>query len=295
MTALEHAARWPAPAKLNLFLHVLGRRADGYHEIETAFQLIDLCDELRIATNTAGRIERLASPPGIPFESDLCLRAAHALRAAVDRPELGAAIALEKRIPIGGGLGGGSSDAATVLLVLDLLWGLDLGLERLCEVGLGLGADVPVFVRGETAFAQGVGERITPIALPQRYFLVLDPGQHVATGEVFQAPDLTRDSAPITIPRLLDPGATRNDLEAVVRRRYPAVAAALEWLAEFAPARLTGSGGCVFAVFDARPGAEAAALRCPPQWRAFVARGLAHSPLRASLEAMRAKLRGGIG
>ena len=280
------ATRWPAPAKLNLFLHVLGRRADGYHELQTVFQLVDLCDTVELAVRDDGAIVRTRPLDGVDERDDLCLRAARALKAA-SGTRLGVALAVEKSIPAGGGLGGGSSDAATVLVGLDALWGTDLGVDRLCELGLGLGADIPVFVQGRSAWAEGVGDVITPIALPQRAFLIVDAGVHVATADIFQAPELTRDSPPLTIPRFFAGATTRNDLEPVVRGRHPAVAAALDWLGTHAEARLTGSGGCAFAVFDSIEAAERVAARCPSRWRAHVARGLDESPLRAAASRVR--------
>jgi len=282
------AGWWPAPAKLNLFLHVTGRRPDGYHSLQTVFQLLDWCDELRIEANADGRIERVAGPEAIDAEQDLCVRAARALQQA-SGSRLGARIELRKRIPTGGGLGGGSSDAATVLLVLDRLWGLHGGLEALAALGLTLGADVPVFVRGESAWGEGRGERLTPLALPERWFLVIHPGVSVSTAEVFQAPELTRNSPVLTI-RAFSPGADagaglRNDCEPVVRARVPAVAEALDWLARFAPSRMSGTGACVFAAFDSAAAAERVAARVPEVWTARVARGVQRSPLHERLAA----------
>lgn len=281
MAAVNPAERiWPAPAKLNLMLHVTGRRADGYHDLQTVFQLIDLCDELRFEIAADGRIERLQGATGVPPADDLTVRAALALRAATGRPELGARIRVRKRIPMGGGLGGGSSDAATTLVALNELWRLGLDVDELAAIGLGLGADVPVFVHGRNAWAEGIGERLTPLELPRRWFVIVDPGVAVPTGAVFQAPELTRNSPVITIRAFFDSGG-RNDCEAVVRRRFPAVAEALDWLGRVAPARLTGTGACVFAAFDRVEDAERVAARVPDTWRSFVARGLDRSPLRA--------------
>ncbi len=281
MAAVNPAERiWPAPAKLNLMLHVTGRRADGFHELQTVFQLIDLCDELRFEVAADGRIERLEGAAGVPPADDLAVRAALALRAATGRPELGARIRVRKRIPMGGGLGGGSTDAATTLVALNELWRLGLDVDELAAIGLGLGADVPVFVHGRNAWAEGIGERLTPLELPRRWFVIVDPGVSVPTGAVFQAPELTRNSPVITIRAFLDSGG-RNDCEAVVRRRFPAVAEALDWLGRVAPARLTGTGACVFAAFDRVEDAERVAARVPDTWRSLVARGLDRSPLRA--------------
>ncbi|HEY0339593.1 MAG TPA: 4-(cytidine 5'-diphospho)-2-C-methyl-D-erythritol kinase, partial [Steroidobacteraceae bacterium] len=236
--------QWPAPAKLNLFLHVTGRRPDGYHELQTVFQLIDLCDTVSLSVTDDGRIERPAGPVGVDADSDLTVRAAKALQAATGC-RAGASIRIAKRIPMGGGLGGGSSDAATVLLALNHLWGCGLSVDELARVGLPLGADVPVFVRGSSAWAEGVGEQLVPVELPQHWYVVIHPGVGVPTRDVFQSPDLTRNTPVITIRAFFGPGgssASRNDCEPVVRARYPEVADALSWLGNFAPARLTGTG-----------------------------------------------------
>ena len=280
---------WPAPAKLNLFLHVTGQRADGYHDLQTLFQIIDLCDELAFEIDRSGviaRVDDAASAPGplaaIPSAEDLVVRAATLLRANAADPALGVRIRLRKRIPLGGGLGGGSSDAATTLLVLNRLWGCNLPVLQLAELGLTLGADVPVFVQGESGLGEGVGERLTALALPERWFLVLHPGVSVPTRDIFQASELTRNSPILTIPALLASGG-RNDCEPVVRKRYPQVAEALDWLGRFAPSRLTGTGSCLFASFDSAAAAERVAARVPDVWRVWVARGLSHSPLQALL------------
>ena len=277
-----NATRWPAPAKLNLFLHVVGRRADGYHLLQTLFQLLDYGDELTISVRDDGVVRRVGDVDGVPADADLVVRAANALKAATGT-RLGADIAIDKRIPIGGGLGGGSSDAATTLVALNALWRCGLDTDALAALGLGLGADIPVFVRGRTAWAEGVGERLTPIQTPSRAYLVLDPRVAVPTAAVFQAPELTRDSAPTTIPRFVAGEPVRNDLEPVVRSMAPAVADALDWLGARAPARLTGSGACVFAAFDRIEAAERVAAECPDRFRAFVANGVQESPLHAAL------------
>lgn len=286
---------WPAPAKLNLFLHVTGRRADGYHELQTVFQLIDLCDTIAIRVTEDGRIERPAGPAGVDPEADLTVRAAKALQAATGC-RTGASLRISKRIPLGGGLGGGSSDAATVLVALNQLWRCRMSLEDLAGLGLPLGADVPVFVRGSSAWAEGVGERLVPVELPERWFVVVHPGVSVPTRDVFQSPELTRNSPIITIRAFFEAGSasvagsagssgTRNDCEPVVRTRYPEVADALSWLGNFAPTRLTGTGSCIFAAFASAAEAERIAARVPDRWRAFVARGLNVSPLHARLRA----------
>jgi 4-diphosphocytidyl-2-C-methyl-D-erythritol kinase len=272
------AARcWPAPAKLNLFLHVVGRRADGYHDLQTVFQLIDLADDIQIEVRADGRIERLAGPAQVPPEADLVIRAARALQGACGS-QLGASLSVTKRIPMGGGLGGGSSDAATVLVALNRMWDCGLSEDDLAAIGVELGADVPVFVRGRSAWAEGRGERLTPVELPARCFVLVHPQVHVPTAAVFQAPELTRNSPPITMGGFLESGG-RNDFEPVVRARYPEVARALDWLGQFAPARLTGTGSCIFAPCASRKEAQDIVERVPAQWRGMVARGMNVSPL----------------
>jgi len=277
---------WPAPAKLNLFLHVVGRRADGYHELQTLFQLLDLTDTLTIRVRPDGIIERNAGARDIDPEADLAVRAARMLQAA-SGSRLGASLGVHKRIPVGAGLGGGSSDAATVLLALNQLWGLDLAPAELARLGLTLGADVPVFIQGFSAWGEGVGERLTPVELPERWYLLIHPGVGVSTREVFQSPELTRNSPLITIRAFFDSGG-RNDCEPVVRARVPAVAEALDWLAQFAPARLTGTGSCVFAAFESAALAERLAARVPTRWTSWVARGLNASPVQGLLSQGRA-------
>lgn len=272
---------WPAPAKINLFLHVTGRRADGYHDLQTVFQLLDWCDDVGVEITTDGTITRVSGPESIPPESDLTVRAARLLAATTGVP-LGARLTLRKRLPSGGGLGGGSSDAATVLRVLNHLWDTRLSIPRLAELGLTLGADVPVFVYGSSAWGEGRGEQLHPVTLPERWFLVIHPGVAISTAEIFQAAELTRNSPLITI-RAFSPAETRNDCEHVVRARYPEVAAALDWLARFAPSRLTGTGSCIFAAFATAAEAERIAARVPDRWSAHVARGLQQSPLQAAL------------
>jgi 4-diphosphocytidyl-2-C-methyl-D-erythritol kinase len=273
--------RWPAPAKLNLFLHVTGRRADGYHELQTLFQLIDLCDTIAITVREDGQIERLAGPPGVAPEADLAVRAAQLLRQATGSP-LGATLKVHKRIPLGGGLGGGSSDAATVLLALNELWDGKLSLPDLANLGLPLGADVPVFIKGSSALGEGIGERLTPVRLPPKWYTIICPGVGVSTREVFQSPELTRNSPVSTIRALLDTGG-RNDCEDVVRARAPEVAEALDWLTQFSPARLTGTGSCVFAACESPADAERLAARVPDRWMSFVAQGLNMSPVHGLL------------
>jgi 4-diphosphocytidyl-2-C-methyl-D-erythritol kinase len=285
---IRHA---PAPAKLNLFLHVLGRRADGYHELETVFQLIDWADAVHLRRLDDGRIERATALPGVAADDDLVVRAARQLQRASGSP-LGVRIGLDKRLPMGGGLGGGSSDAATVLLALNRLWDLNWPRERLAELGLSLGADVPFFLFGRTAYARGVGERLQAIDVPPSWFVVVAPPVAVPTAAAFAAPELTRDTPPLTISGLsrgARPWQGRNDLQAVVARRYPPVASALAALAAAAGAagldpalvRMSGSGACVFcpAPTEALAGRVAGALRGEAVGVVRVCRGLARHPL----------------
>jgi 4-diphosphocytidyl-2-C-methyl-D-erythritol kinase len=277
------SAAWPAPAKLNLFLHIVGRRPDGYHELQTCFQFIDLCDEIEIEVRKDGRIRRVADMPGVPEDADLCVRAARMLQAAAGT-RLGADIGVIKRIPMGGGLGGGSSDAATCLVALNELWQLHRPEDELAALGLKLGADVPVFVRGRTAWAEGVGERLTPLYPPlapfEANYLILKPNIGVSTAEIFQDPELTRNSPPITIHGFLASGG-QNDCLGVVRRRYPEVARALDWLSGFGLARLTGTGACVFLAVETMDRGREIIGKLPPGLDAFLARGLNDSPLLA--------------
>ncbi|QTF93986.1 4-(cytidine 5'-diphospho)-2-C-methyl-D-erythritol kinase [Halomonas sp. BM-2019] len=270
----------PAPAKLNRLLHIIGQRPDGYHELQTLFQFLDHGDTLTLRLRDDGEIHLIPELPGVPAEANLVVRAARLLQAETGC-RLGAEIHLEKRLPLGGGLGGGSSDAATALLGLDALWGLELSLERLAELGLALGADVPVFVRGQAAWAEGIGERLTPVSLDTPWFVVVHPGVAVATPAVFGAPELTRDTPPITMARALQGGASswRNDCEATVRSLYPPVAEAIDWLSARAPSLLTGTGACVFARLARESDADRLLAEIADRWPAFKARGLNRSPL----------------
>jgi 4-diphosphocytidyl-2-C-methyl-D-erythritol kinase len=277
----------PAPAKLNLFLHVVGRRADGYHLLQTLFRFIDLNDILHFTLRTDGQVRRVNALDGVPPEQDLCVRAARLLQQETGC-RLGVDIELEKRIPMGGGLGGGSSDAATALLALNRLWELGLSRQRLMQLGLSLGADVPVFVFGENAFAEGVGEQLQPYPLPEASYVVLCPPVHVPTAQIFTHPELTRNTISMTmraLPRGLDFRAgslngLKNDLQAVACKLYPTVAEHLAWLAKFAPALMTGSGACVFAEFATEVEAQKVLQQLPSNMRGFVARGLQQHPLK---------------
>ena len=272
---------WPAPAKLNLFLHVTGRRADGYHSLQTAFRLIDLADTLRFTARDDGKVTLRRPLAGVPPQRDLCLCAAALLKHATGHSG-GIEIELDKRIPMSCGLGGCSSVAATTLVVLNHLWRLGLKRRELQQLALKLGADVPLFVFGENAFAEGIGEQLRPLVLPAAWYLVLVPPVEVPTAAVFAAPELTRDAKPIKITAFFDglkQRALRNDLEPVVSRRYPEVARHLAWLKQHGGARMSGSGACVYAEFSTESAAHAAHAQLPQAMRGFVARGLERHPL----------------
>lgn len=272
---------WPAPAKLNLFLHVTGRRPDGYHLLQTVFQLLDWGDTLHVRIRPDGRMRRVGTLPGVAEEDDLVVRAATLLQHATGSTS-GADIRTDKQIPMGGGLGGGSSDAATVLVALNELWRCGLDRAALARLGLQLGADVPVFVHGRSAFAEGVGDLLTPLDLPERCYVVVDPGVGIPTAELFQAAELTRDSAPLTIAGFISGERTQNAFEPVVRARYPRVAQALDWLGQWGDSRLSGTGAAVFVALDEGMAQEVAA-RCPAGMQARVVRGINRSPLLAIL------------
>ncbi|MDH4553792.1 4-(cytidine 5'-diphospho)-2-C-methyl-D-erythritol kinase [Pseudomonas sp. BN417] len=272
----------PAPAKLNLMLHILGRRADGYHELQTLFQFLDHGDELGFSLRRDGEIHLRTEVPGVPHDSNLIVRAARKLRAE-SGCRLGADIWLDKRLPMGGGIGGGSSDAATTLLGLDHLWNLGWNEDRLAELGLSLGADVPVFVRGRAAFAEGVGEQLTPVELPEPWFLVAVPQVFVSTAEVFSDPELTRNTPPIKVRSLLE-GGGRNDCQPVVEKRYPDVRNALILLSKFTSARLTGTGACVFGSFPNKGDADKVRRQLPATLPSFVAQGRNISMLHRKLQ-----------
>ena len=273
---------YPAPAKLNLFLHVVGRRADGYHLLQTVFRFVGHGDSLRFLPRTDGRVTLARPLPGVPPESDLTVRAARLLQEETGFRQ-GVRIDIEKRLPMGGGLGGGSSDAATVLLALNHLWRTGVPRRRLQEIGLSLGADVPVFIFGENAFAEGVGEALRPVQVPPAWYVVLEPPVQVPTALIFKAPDLKRDTPPVPASDWR-PGFGGNDLQAVAVRQFPDVARHLDWLAQFGAARMTGSGACVFAEFAAEDAAREVIARLPGDMRGWIAAGLDAHPLRALAE-----------
>lgn len=283
---------WPAPAKLNLFLHVLRRRDDGYHDLQTVFQFIDLEDRISLYVRPDGRVRRTSAHAQVDEDADLVIRAAHLLKQETGT-SLGADISVDKRIPLGAGLGGGSSDAASTLLGLNKVWNLGLGSDDLAALGLRLGADVPVFVHGLAAWAEGVGERLQPVELETPWYLVINPGCSVSTQSVFSHPALTRDSAALKIRDFLPPGggqvlslralldSARNDCEAVVRALYPEVDEVLRWLSRCGDARMTGTGASVFAPFAERAQAQQWLQSLPDAWSGFVARGMNRSAVLA--------------
>ncbi len=272
---------WPAPAKINLFLQITGHRDDGYHDLQTVFQFLDVSDELEFQITEVPHITHTRPPPGIPLDNEICLQAASLLQREC-AVSAGVEITLSKRIPQGGGLGGGSSDAATALVALNHLWRLGLSLTDLAGLGLRLGADVPVFILGRAAWAEGVGERLTEVFPEEPWYLLICPGVAVSTKKIFAQPELTRDSHPITIRAFLD-GQARNTLESIVRKLYPDVDRALTWLADYGRPRMSGTGSCVFLkITDPAEGEEILAAK-PKAWSGFITRGLNTSPLLARL------------
>lgn len=269
---------WPSPAKLNLFLHINGRNDNGYHALQTLFQMLDVGDSLAFETTNDGIIALQTPIDGVPDEDNLIVRAALALQQAA-QVRKGARIWLDKQLPMGGGIGGGSSNAATVLVALNTLWDCHLSVQALADIGVSLGADVPIFVHGLTAFAEGVGEIIHPVSLPESIYLVVNPGCHVSTAEIFSQRDLPRNT-----PRInwqdYEFDRTRNDCQKLVCERHPEVAKLLQWLLEYAPSRMTGTGACLFAIFDCESAAQTALGNLPDGCSGFVARGVNTSPLR---------------
>lgn len=271
---------WPSPAKLNLFLHINGKRADGYHELQTLFQLLDWGDDLIVETKQSDQIT-IEAVETIPAEENLIYRAAQLLKTET-KCSFGAHISLDKRIPMGGGLGGGSSNAATALVALNAQWKLNLTAAELQKLGLKLGADVPIFVAAHTSFAEGVGEIIQPVSLPDAHYLIIHPQVHVSTVAAFSSPELKRNSAKISFSDYTFSN-TRNDFEPVVKSLFPEVAKAFDWLIEYAPTRLTGTGACVFAQFSDRETAESVRHKVPNCWNAYTAKGVNQSPLMTRL------------
>ncbi|MDH3900573.1 MAG: 4-(cytidine 5'-diphospho)-2-C-methyl-D-erythritol kinase [Gammaproteobacteria bacterium] len=270
---------WPAPAKLNLFLQITGQREDGYHTLQTVFQFLDRADRLYFDITEDKGIRRFGGPVDVPAAADLCVRAARLLQTVTGNSK-GVDIYNDKLLPGGGGLGGGSSDAATTLWALNRLWNAGLDAGELARLGLELGADVPVFIHGEAAWAEGIGEILTPVTLDEPWYLVVVPPVSVSTVDIFSDTELTRDTPRMTIRAFLS-GGGQNDCEAVVRRRHPEVAAAIDWLSAHAPARMTGTGACVFAAFGSEAEARSVERQLPRGWTAFVARGMNRSPLQA--------------
>ncbi len=268
---------FPAPAKLNLFLHIVGRRPDGYHLLQSVFQLIDLADTISLRVNDGGEVQHLNPIAGVPADSDLTVRAACLLQQATGCSK-GVDIRVTKRLPMGGGVGGGSSDAATVMLALNRLWQLNLPRTRLMELGLSLGADVPFFIFGENAFVEGIGEIMTPVVTPAANFVILHPQVHVSTPQIFSDPNLTRNTSPITVPHLSS-AITQNDLEEVACKSYPEISESIAWLSQYANARMTGSGSCVFASFSSPNEANRVIYDLPKKMTGYVARSLSKHPL----------------
>jgi 4-diphosphocytidyl-2-C-methyl-D-erythritol kinase len=268
---------WPAPAKINLFLHITGQRSDGYHELQTVFQFLDYCDYLQFQILEQSDIQLVDSIDGVNDNDNLIVRAAKLLQNYA-KVEQGALISLDKKLPMGGGLGGGSSNAATTLVALNQLWKCQLSNNELAQLGLSLGADIPIFVHGHAAWAEGVGEELAIISPPEPWYVVIVPDCQVSTAEIFASPQLTRDCRSITMSRFLS-GEGRNVCEDVVRISYPPVAEALDWLSNHAKPRMTGTGSCVFADFESQQQAQKVLAMLPENWQGFVAKGCNESPL----------------
>ena len=267
---------WPAPGKLNLFLHITGQREDGYHLLQTMFHFFDYGDSLYFDTNNSGKLNRITEIEGVPQEQDLIIRAAKMLQQESGCSK-GTDIKITKLLPMGGGIGGGSSDAATTLVALNQLWGINMNLEELAKIGIKLGADVPIFIHGRSAWAEGIGEEISYLDTTEPYYLIIKPDCSVPTAQIFSHPGLTRDSQKLKISAFRR--GLGNDCDEVVRSLYPQVAEALDWLSSFQTAELTGTGACIFAAFDNEEQAKEVASKAPAKWDTIVARGLNNSPL----------------
>lgn len=278
---MKQSITLPSPAKLNLFLHITGQRADGYHSLQTLFQLLDFGDELEFRIRDDSRLRLTPELEGVPQNDNLIIKAARQLQQH-SKCVLGVDIQLRKRLPMGGGIGGGSSNAATTLLALNQLWRLNYSLTQLADIGRQLGADVPVFVRGQTAWAEGIGEQLTTVDMPTLWYLVMTPQCHVSTAEIFSHKELTRDTAIIKVAAFLKTGG-KNDCQSLVRNLYPEVDQALDWLSQFGHAQLTGTGACVFASFESKTAAEAALAQAPDDLSGFIAKGVNQSPLHTAL------------
>ena len=281
LTSMAESLILPAPAKLNLMLHITGRRDDGYHLLETVFQFIDLVDHIEFSANETGSIERLPGNSPVAAAEDILLTTASLLQSRFQVVK-GVSIGIDKRIPVGGGLGGGSSDAATCLLALNRLWELDLSLDQLAGIGLELGADVPVFVYGRAAWASGIGEVLQAIELEELIYLVIDPKLAVSTAQIFAAQELTRNCDPLTIRAFLR-GSGSNVCEPVVRNLYPQVGEVIDWLSQYAVAKMSGTGACVFAAIDSLAQAEVVKSRVPLEWNAYITRAMNCSPVHQQL------------
>ena len=281
---LNRSFSFPCPAKLNLFLYINGRREDGYHELQTLFQFLDFSDQLTVTINNSGNITLENQLDDVVLEDNLIFRAAKLLQ-QYTQTSLGASLSIEKKLPMGGGVGGGSSDAATTLVALNYLWQTNLSLSQLAELGLKLGADVPIFVHGKAAFAEGVGEKISYCEPDEKYYVVLKPNVAISTAKIFQDPKLPRNTPKRSLSQLLADVYT-NDCEKVVRDHYPEVEQAIQWLVQYAPTRLTGTGACIFAEFDSQDAAIAVYQQRPTHLSGFVAKGVNRSPLYLALENM---------
>ncbi|MFU2142679.1 4-(cytidine 5'-diphospho)-2-C-methyl-D-erythritol kinase [Gallibacterium anatis] len=279
---LNRSFSFPCPAKLNLFLYINGRREDGYHELQTLFQFLDFSDQLTVTINNSGNITLENQLDDVVPEDNLIFRAAKLLQ-QYTQTSLGASLSIEKKLPMGGGVGGGSSDAATTLVALNYLWQTNLSLSQLAELGLKLGADVPIFVHGKAAFAEGVGEKISYCEPDEKYYVVLKPNVAISTAKIFQDPKLPRNTPKRSLSQLLADVYT-NDCEKVVRDHYPEVEQAIQWLVQYAPTRLTGTGACIFAEFDSQDAAIAVYQQRPTHLSGFVAKGVNRSPLYLALE-----------